>query len=237
MSLKAVFFDLDGTLLPMDQDAFVKSYFSRLAQKMVPYGFDPQILVKGIWAGTAAMVKNDGSSTNEERFWQVFPTVCGEAVLSHKETLEDFYRNEFQNVKDDCGYSPEAAQVISLVKQFGWTPVLATNPIFPAIATQSRVRWAGLNLEDFAHYTVYENSRFSKPNPDYYRSLLQLLNLSPEEGLKVGNDVGEDMIAAELGMKVFLLTDCIINKSNADISVYPNGSFAELKEYLRSLAE
>ncbi len=27
MSMKAVFFDLDGTLLPMDQDEFVKAYF------------------------------------------------------------------------------------------------------------------------------------------------------------------------------------------------------------------
>ena len=51
----------------------------------------------------------------------------------------------------------------------------------------------------------------------------------------VGNDVDEDMIAAELGMRVFLLKDCIINKSNADISNYPNGSFAELREYVAKL--
>ena len=48
----------------------------------------------------------------------------------------------------------------------------------------------------------------------------------------VGNDVGEDMVAAKLGMKVFLLTDCLINKSDEDISIYPNGSFAELKKYI-----
>ena len=51
----------------------------------------------------------------------------------------------------------------------------------------------------------------------------------------VGNDVGDDMVAQELGMKVFLLTDCLINKHNVDISVYPHGSFEELMEYIRTL--
>ena len=51
----------------------------------------------------------------------------------------------------------------------------------------------------------------------------------------VGNDVGEDMIAEKLGMKVFLLTDCLINKANVDISVYPHGSFDDLKNFLNTL--
>ena len=51
----------------------------------------------------------------------------------------------------------------------------------------------------------------------------------------VGNDVAEDMVARELGMKTFLLTDCLINRGNEDISVYPNGSFDELIEFINSL--
>lgn len=51
----------------------------------------------------------------------------------------------------------------------------------------------------------------------------------------VGNDVGEDMIAQTLGMKVFLLTDCLINKEDTDISVYPHGSFDELLAYIDTL--
>ena len=48
----------------------------------------------------------------------------------------------------------------------------------------------------------------------------------------VGNDVGEDMIARELGMQVFLLTDCLINKDNVDISQFPHGSFEELLAFI-----
>ncbi len=236
MSLKSVFFDLDGTLLPMDQDAFVQSYFGRLCKKMAPFGFDPKQLVKGIWAGTEAMIKNDGSCTNEARFWQVFPTVCGKEVLSHEKTLEDYYANEFQQVQTDCGFNPNAAKTVELVKDLGLIPVLATNPIFPSIATESRIRWAGLNPDDFAYYTVYENSTYCKPNLQYYQEILDHLNLNPEDVLMVGNDVGDDMVAEELGMKTFLLTDDLINKENDDVNRWHHGGFEELMIYLEEIS-
>ena len=56
--------------------------------------------------------------------------------------------------------------------------------------------------------------------------------MSPEECLMVGNDVDDDMVASELGMKVFLLTDCLINKNGLDVNAYPNGSFDQLKDYI-----
>lgn len=66
--IKNILFDLDGTLLPMDQDKFANGYFSRLVKKLAPFGYEPKKTVDGIWAGTAAMVKNDGKRTNEEAF-------------------------------------------------------------------------------------------------------------------------------------------------------------------------
>ena len=110
--------------------------------------------------------------------------------------------------------------------------MLATNPIFPSIATESRIRWAGLEPEDFELYTTYENTGYCKPNPDYYRDILNKLKLQPEDCLMVGNDVTEDMIAASVGMDVFLLTDCMINKEQKDISVYPHGNFEQLMAYI-----
>ena len=52
----------------------------------------------------------------------------------------------------------------------------------------------------------------------------------------VGNDVTEDMEAAqEVGMSVFLLTDCLINKEHRDVSVYPRGSFGQLLGYANEI--
>ena len=235
ISITTVLFDLDGTLLPMDQDVFVKDYFGRIAAKLAPQGYDPKKLVDTIWRGTGAMVKNDGSKTNEEAFWELAVSVYGEKIVKDKHFFDEFYEKEFDKIKAVCGYHPAAAQIVHNLKEKGYRVALATNPIFPARATQWRIQWAGLQPEDFELYTAYENSSYSKPNPAYYRDVLARLNVKPEECLMVGNDVGEDMIAEQLGMKVFLLTDCMINKANADISVYPHGSFDDLKNFLNTL--
>jgi len=235
MCIKAVLFDLDGTLLPMDQNAFVKSYFGLLAQKLAPHGYEPKKLIDAIWSGTAAMVKNDGRRSNEAVFWEQFEELFGTQVRGDLPLFEEFYRNEFAGAKACCGYQPRAAEVIALVKEKGLRTVLATNPIFPAIATQNRIRWAGLQPEDFELYTTYENSRHCKPNPAYYKDILEQIGLRPEECLMVGNDVAEDMVAKTLGMQVFLLTDCLINSRQEDISQYPNGGFPELLEVIRKL--
>lgn len=235
MSVTTILFDLDGTLLPMEQSIFVKKYFSMLAAHLAPYGYDSERLVDTIWAGTAAMVKNDGSCTNEEAFWRVFCSVFGEASLRDMPLFDYFYENIFDNVKSSCGYDVRSNEAVKEIKSLGYKVALATNPIFPAAATECRMRWAGLEKDDFELYTTYNNSRFCKPNLCYYRSVCESLGVAPAECLMVGNDVEEDMIAEKLGMKVFLLTDNLINRSCPDISVFPHGSFPELIEYVKTL--
>ena len=70
--ITTVFFDLDGTLLPMDQEVFLNAYMGGLAAKMAPHGYEPKLLVKSIWKGTGAMVMNTGSKRNDEVFWNTF---------------------------------------------------------------------------------------------------------------------------------------------------------------------
>lgn len=231
--MKTVLFDLDGTLLPMDQDHFVKAYFGGLATKLVPYGYEPNQLIRAIWDGTKAMIGNDGRATNEAVFWDTFSASFDMDVRKDIPLFDEFYQNEFQLVAAVCGHDARANDIISFLKQQGAKIVLATNPIFPAIATRSRIKWAGMNADDFALITTYENSRHCKPNTDYYRDILAQIHEVPENCIMVGNDVTEDMVAQGLGMTVFLLTDCMINKEQKDISQYPNGSFPELLDWLK----
>lgn len=237
MKITTVLFDLDGTLLPMDQDIFVKAYFGGIVKKLAPQGYEPEQLINTIWRGTAAMVKNDGGKLNEEVFWNCAISVYGNRILEDKRFFDEFYEYDFDKIKNACGFHPAAAEIVRGLKEKGLRVALATNPIFPARATQWRIQWVGLLPEDFALYTTYENSKFCKPNPDYYRAILDQLNAAPEECLMVGNDVGEDMVAAQLGMKVFLLTDCLINKDGTDISRYPHGDFEALSAFLATLIE
>ena len=235
MKIEAIFFDLDGTLLPMDQDIFVKAYFHGLINLLAPKGYDPKAVGSALMKGIGAMVKNDGVKTNEQVFWDSFAAVLGEAVRDEISLLEEFYRTEFQKIRDLCGYNENSKQLVNMLKSKGLKLVLATNPLFPAIATESRMRWAGLSAEDFDIYTTYENSRYCKPNLKYYENLLSEIGVSAEECLMVGNDVGDDMVAEKLGMKVFLLTDCLINATERDINDFRNGDFEELTKYMEEL--
>ena len=233
MAITTVLFDLDGTLLPMDQDQFVKMYFGLLARTLTPD--DPEAMIKAVWVGTRAMMTNDGSRTNEEAFWDTYCQLLGEDRRNDEPAFRSFYENQFELVRNACGFHPKAAETIALVKAKGLKTALATNPLFPRIATQARARWAGLDLGDFELYTTYEDYSHCKPDPRYYQAVLDKLGLTAEECLMVGNDAEEDTAAAKLGIRVFLLTDCLINKKGVDIAEYPHGGFDELMAYIENL--
>ena len=230
--INAVLFDLDGTLLPMQTEVFTKAYFGGLARRAAPLGYAPDRLVDAIWRGTGAMMKNDGSVTNETRFWQVFNSCFPELPECDRAIFDEFYAVDFPGLSYSCGHESRAAGLVRSLKERGLRVALATNPIFPRTATESRIRWAGLSPDDFEYISSFENSCHAKPNPDYFRDVLRELGLSPDECLMVGNDVDEDMVAQTLGMSVFLLTDCLINRKNTDVSVYPHGDFAALERFL-----
>ena len=149
--ITTVLFDLDGTLLPMDQDAFTRGYFKLLAAKLAPHGYEPKQLVEAIWSGTEAMVRNDGSRTNEAAFWDKFASIYGKKARADEPLFVDFYANEFNRAQSICGHDPRTAEIVRSLQKRGYRVVLATNPIFPRIATENRIRWAGLEPDDFAH--------------------------------------------------------------------------------------
>ena len=233
--IKTVLFDMDGTLLPMDVKKIEKLYFKTLAMKLAPRGYDPTKLIGGVLAGLDAMIANDGSVTNEVAFWRVFSRLFGEKAYNDVPAFDEYYRTDFVAAKEACGFNPKAAATVQKLNTRGVKSVLATNPLFPPVAQLARISWAGLSETDFAYITHYENSHYCKPNIKYYEEIVQKLGLNPTECLMVGNDVNEDMIAAQLGMKVFLVTDCLLNPDGKDISVYPHGNFDGLTKYLEEI--
>ncbi len=232
--MKTILFDLDGTLLPMDEKAFIKGYFSLLAKKLAPYGYEPEQLVQVIWGSTVKMVQNDGTQLNEKVFWDAFQEVYGEKALEHFPIFESFYQNEFEQAKQFCPARENMQAYIDTLKDMGYQLVIATNPFFPRIAVDARIRWAGLNPDDFAYITTYENSSYCKPNPAYYKEILEKLELRPEECLMVGNNVEEDMIAKNVGIDVFLVPECLINDKNLPVEEYPQGGFDDLISYVKN---
>lgn len=230
--MDAILFDLDGTLLPLEQDAFIAAYFSLMSKVLTARGYEEKAVISALIAGVKAMLGNDGSQVNEERFWAVFSSMLGEKVLREKPVLDAFYRGEFESLRAICGQSREAIATVKALKEAGYRIALATSPVFPLVGVEARIRWAGLQPSDFEYITSYENTRTAKPNPAYYYEVTDRLGVAPERCLMVGNDVLDDMSAKETGMQVFLLTDCLLNREGKDISPYPQGSWKELRAFL-----
>ena len=233
--MDTVLFDLDGTLLPMDQDAFLKCYMAALAETFGPQGYDPKALVGAVWKGPEAMVQNDGTMTNRERFWSSFSEAMGEDMLPKEDYFTEFYKNQFGQAKAATGVQALAAKAVKLLKQKGYEVILATNPLFPSVATKRRMKWAWLDPEDFSMVTTYEAETYCKPNLDYYRSILKRFGKKPEQCMMVGNDVDEDMCTAALGMNGYLITDCLLNRHEKPLEGFLCGTFPEFYEYVTQL--
>ncbi|MBR6800368.1 MAG: HAD family hydrolase [Eubacteriaceae bacterium] len=233
--IKAILFDLDGTLVPMDQRIFVEDYIKKMAEHMAPYGYTFEEINTVMWKGTEAMVKNDGSRSNYDAFWETAEKFLGKRAIDDIPKFDEFYVEKFDKVKEVCGYEEKAAQTVRKLRNDGYTIILATNPIFPRKATEWRIKWLGMEPEEFDLYTTYENSFFSKPNPKYYEEILSEFALKPEECLMVGNDTRDDMVTRKMGMKVFLRTNYLIHREDYDIDIYPNGDFEELLEYIEKI--
>ena len=230
---KNYLFDLDGTLLPLDEEVFIKKYFGHLAEKFVELNLDPDLMIKRLWMGTKAMIENKGFKSNEEVFWEIFyPEEEDQDKI--KKSLELFYMNEFENVKKSTKPSPIANEIVKILKSKGKNIVLATNPIFPQVATEKRLSWAMLDKSDFDLVTTYENSNFAKPSLYYYEMIIKKMNYDPDETIMIGNDALEDMVAKGLGINTFLVTDCLNNKNNIDINQFNNGTLTQLLENIKN---
>jgi len=230
--INTVLFDLDGTLLPFDQDEFILGYFSRLAAKIIPMGFDKDAFIKAIKAGMGAMIGNDGTKTNEEAFWEVFE---GGLNVKREQLLDmflEFYKNEFDEVKEIVPERISRRELIDNLKSRGYTLVLATNPLFPIEAVATRLSWIQLLPEDFSLVTTFDNSRYCKPSIEYFQDILSKINKSPEECVMIGNNTLEDMICEKIGITAGLVVTNLENRSNYDISQFINGTLDEVVEAL-----
>jgi FMN phosphatase YigB (HAD superfamily) len=234
---KAILFDLDGTLLPMDMDTFLKAYFHSVTRKFA-HLLPPDRLIGDILHGTDAMVKScDWNTTNREVFWSSFAPRTGIPAEVLEPMFDEFYGREFTGLQRVTGANPLARPLIEKLFRRGYRVAIATNPIFPERAISERLRWLELDTLPFDLVTTYETMHFCKPSPDYYTEVRRMLAVAPGDCLMVGNDVEEDLIAGSLGIKTFLVEDWLLNTRNLPVQADYRGSFADLAVYLDSLGE
>lgn len=216
--MNTILFDLDGTLLSMDLEEFTQRYFGLIDNCFKDTKYDSKQLVKAIYAGTSAMMKNDGSQTNAEIFWKTFEQVSGISKDEIENDFENFYQHDFQKIEDTVKVNPAIVEAIDILKQKGYRMICSTNPLFPSIASHSRLRWSGVDTYAFDYVTTFEDFHYCKPNPQYFEEVIEKYNVDRDNCIMVGNDAQEDGAIQALNIPLYLINDHLINRNDAPIT-------------------
>ncbi len=185
-------------------------------------------------AATYKMIENtDPTQTNAEVFAAHFFPAVGKEEAELMPLFDEFYRSRFPELKATCpGVPGLARRVVQAALDQGFEIVLGTNPLFPRVAIEERMRWIGVLDMPWRLVTTYEEMHACKPHPAYYQEVLERIGRTPDQCLMVGNDVDEDGAAAELGIDVYFVTDFLINRSGKEL---PSGRSGTLRDFLQLL--
>lgn len=234
--IKAVLFDLDGTLVHYNYEAFIEVYLSAVAGKVAGL-VDPRRFVKQLMESTEAMISSlDPMKTNMEVFWDDFPGKVGVPMEVLEPVLDEFYTRDFPNIQTvlDVRPIPAARKLIEDLLEDGYEVVIATNPVFPAVAIQERMRWGGIDGLPYHLITTYETSRYCKPNVEYYGEILEYIGRKPQECIMIGNNTCEDLVAKDLGVTTYLVEDCLLDIGPFRREPDYRGSFTDLVAFFDS---
>jgi HAD superfamily hydrolase (TIGR01509 family) len=202
--MRAVLFDLDGTLLPIDFDRFLARFLERLGAGYRAVGLE---IVGPAMRAVERMLANGGARTNADVFWSETAALVGR----EREALEARYRQlvlaEASSLGEGIAPDPVARAVVEACRAGGRRVALATNPVFSREMIDARARWAGLDPDGFDLVTCYERMRSCKPRVEYYLQVAAELGVAPADCVMVGNDVALDLEpAAAAGMLTCLVS-------------------------------
>lgn len=234
---ETIFFDLDGTLLPIDMDEFLGAYFKRLGQFVAEHGFDSDKIIAAVNAGVKSMLADD-PRLNEECFWETFEQMTGEDRATFDPLLMEFYGTAFDELGALVTPNPAAARILEVLKEKGYQLFLTTMPLFPRIAVEARLRWAGIeDASVFDRITTYDNSHAAKPHHAYFQENIDLAQGDVSRILMVGNNTREDLACCDLGADGFLVTDWLLDPIDYDYRDMKHGSLDDLLAFVETLPE
>jgi FMN phosphatase YigB (HAD superfamily) len=232
--IRAVLFDLDGTLLRIDTARFVDAYVHLLADWFAPRIPKERFLSSLLMATQRMMTNRDPARTNKAVFDDAFYPSISVSADEMAAPLAEFYAQAYPSLAKMTAPDPAAREAVSIVLARGLTPVLATQPIFPAVAVRQRMAWAGIADLPFALVTTYEVSHACKPHPEYFTEVTATIGCAPGECLFIGNDGEEDAVARRLGMETYLVTDFLTNRARVQARNQRMGALRTLPRFLAS---
>lgn len=202
--IKAVIFDLDGTLLDRDESVklFINSQFNRKLQGKVS---------KERYIARFIELDNHGYTWKDKVYQQLVKEF--EIKLTWEALLQD-YLSEF---KHHCVPFPNLINMLEDLKSWNIRLGMITN---------GRGQFQMDNIEAlgikkyFDSIAVSEWEGLKKPDPQIFMRTLERLGVSPEESIFVGDHPENDVKAAQnVGMKAIWKRDAQWNNVETDVIV------------------
>jgi len=232
-----ILFDLDDTLLGNNAEQFVLQYSEKLRSHIAPTMGQQEFLQALMVAVGAMAVSEETAVSNHDIFWQSFSETTGRDRASLESVLVTFYRDVFPELEPYTEKRSVAFELMRYCFAQDCKIAIATNPVFPLVAIEERLRWAGVPVTafDYARVTAFENSTAVKPNPFYYQQILQEIGSNPADALMIGNDWEQDIEpTAVLGISAYWITDGKTEPPDPDLIV-GHGTLEQFFTYLQNL--
>ncbi|MBN2426327.1 MAG: HAD family hydrolase [Calditrichaceae bacterium] len=228
--VKLVLLDLDDTLLDTNMNRFLPHYFKALGEKLKDF-LPPEEMIGLILKATRYMMNNRREdTTNKQAFDDIFYNELSVAPDIIDPVIEEFYEKDFPRLKIYVNKIPLTRLFVEYLFLKKMQVVIATNPLFPLRAIEHRLEWAGISDFPFKLITAYENSHFSKPNPFYYKEILDKCSAEPQYAVMIGDDEENDILPAnETGIRTFRIT-------NEDNYIYSEkGTLQQCFDWLKTI--
>lgn len=225
---RALLLDLDGTLIDLDLDRFLERYARLLAgyfaPTVPPERFGPAFME----AAMRMLTDVEPDRSNGDRFYDHFCARVGIERSWAQEQAQRFYDEAYPSLREMVRPLPAAPRLVESARRRGWRVVLATQPLFPRRAIVERMRWGGLDPDAFDFITDMDAFHACKPHPLFFQELSRAIQVPPARCVMAGNDVHDDLPAANLGISTFLARDFILRADHPAPSPRAEGSLEDL---------
>ncbi len=188
--LKAIIFDLDGTLYKSPE----------VYQQFAEAAYHTYAKIKNTTKEKAKEILE--KKREELRKIRGFPVPYTLALIEFGISIEKWHEENIAFFDAGAFLKPdtELKQVLQKLKQKYIIAVLTNNN-----KIQTDRILGALDIKDLFDYIfTYESFKLIKPNPEIFRNVVNKLGLKPDECLMVGDRYDVDLVPAkEIGMKIY----------------------------------
>lgn len=231
--MKLALLDLNGTLLELDEQAFTEAGLTELENFWKDKADTQNIREDALYAFHETVENTDITVTNQQAFLRAFARRRGLDESVCAAWWEEYYTTRYQNLGQMLEPCSDSLALVEAIRARGYDMALVSNAMDPREAVEARLRWAGLDPNDFAFIASSENMHYCKPRLRFYREVMEKCGVYPEDCIMVGNDAVHDMVPRRLGVPTYFVTDNAKYRNVEMPDCDWSGSRAELADMLR----